>query len=143
LSYERRKMGSNLRFCLRRPVALPGTALQQRMIRHPFLTGSEPREGDVATVRTSPSLDALVPSWARHLPAATSRLAPSSLRRGGQRLDAFLGEPGMPLGDGQGPARHQLADQDLDLAAAAGQEVEVALRQCCRSLVAGVDRTAK
>ena len=36
LSYQRRKMGSDLRFCLRSPVALPGTALQQHMSRHLF-----------------------------------------------------------------------------------------------------------
>ena len=36
LSYQRRNMGSDLRFCLRSPVALAGTALLQRMIRDLF-----------------------------------------------------------------------------------------------------------
>ena len=51
----------------------------------------------MATVRTSPSLDALVPSWARHLRPPTLRPAPSSPT--GKRQGAwarFLDERGMP-----------------------------------------------
>jgi len=47
----------------------------------------------MATVRTSPSLDALVPSWTRHLRAAN--LSPRTVQSYGEaarRLGAFLDE---------------------------------------------------
>jgi len=55
----------------------------------------------LTTVRTSPSLDALLPSWARHLRAAN--LSPRTIQSYGEaarRLDAFLAERGMPTGVG-------------------------------------------
>jgi len=51
----------------------------------------------MAAVRTPPSLDALIPSWARHLRAAN--LAPRTIQPYGEAaasLGRFLVERGMP-----------------------------------------------
>ena len=51
----------------------------------------------MATVRTSPSLDALVPSWARHLRAANlSPRTVQSYSESARRFSAFLAQRGMP-----------------------------------------------
>jgi site-specific recombinase XerD len=51
----------------------------------------------MATVRTSPSLDALVPSWTRHLRAANlSPRTVQSYAESARRMGAFLDQRGMP-----------------------------------------------
>lgn len=51
----------------------------------------------MATVRTPPSLDALVPSWTRHLRAANlSPRTVQSYAESARRLGAFLDQRGMP-----------------------------------------------